>query len=250
MRIFTLVALVGAGGAFVLSCRAVVGVGDLSFDNGFENGTGGAGGGGGGGVGLSGAGGDTFPTQCGDGKVDVALLESCDDGNNVDGDFCSADCRCGLPDTYPDPTAFATRDLMGTACYVFLGSNDMLVPEATARDMCQLGGADLISVSSPAEFAYVLEAVGGTEPIWIGGKRLTSEPTLWRWLNGDPWLIRPCDPMNASCDGSINLWAANQPDNLAGEDCIWAVPSQGAMEDVSCSGMAHVLCKGPFFSFD
>ena len=55
-------------------------------------GTGGAGGAGGaGGVGgAAGMGGSMFPPQCGNGDVDDG--EACDDGNNVDGDGCSADC--------------------------------------------------------------------------------------------------------------------------------------------------------------
>lgn len=36
---------------------------------------------------------DAPAPRCGDGKVDVELLEVCDDGNTTDGDGCSADCR-------------------------------------------------------------------------------------------------------------------------------------------------------------
>lgn len=40
----------------------------------------------------------TFPqpfvqARCGDGSVDAFLNEQCDDGNNEDGDGCSADCQ-------------------------------------------------------------------------------------------------------------------------------------------------------------
>ena len=35
----------------------------------------------------------TETSYCGDGKVDRANGEVCDDGNNADGDYCSADCR-------------------------------------------------------------------------------------------------------------------------------------------------------------
>ena len=31
--------------------------------------------------------------SCGDGKLDPAAAEQCDDGNNVDGDGCRNDCR-------------------------------------------------------------------------------------------------------------------------------------------------------------
>ncbi len=35
----------------------------------------------------------TFGPYCGDGILQIAFSEQCDDGNNVDGDFCSATCQ-------------------------------------------------------------------------------------------------------------------------------------------------------------
>ena len=41
----------------------------------------------------TGGGDDDIPASCGDGTLDTSQGEACDDGNNTDGDGCSASCQ-------------------------------------------------------------------------------------------------------------------------------------------------------------
>lgn len=232
------------GGSALAGCRDAIGLDGLIFDNGFDKGMGGGGGslsgaGGGGG----GTGGSTFPANCGDGKQDFFPVELCDDGNNLDGDRCSSDCRCGVPDELTDTTAMAFHGGSGS-CYVYMG--DMTVmPEADAQDLCNLAQGGLFSLESAAELQFIVNVVGGSSSIWIGGKRLTSNPLYWRWLSGEPWLIYPCNPADSvSCDDKIQLWGSGEPNNTGGnEDCIQTLPNVAAMRDVPCTDPGRVVCR-------
>ncbi len=234
--------------AWAAGCRSAIGVDELSFDNGFENGQGGAGGMVEGVGGAGGSGGVDIGTKCGDGKVDFFPLEWCDDGNNMDGDTCSSDCRCGVQDAGFDPTVKAFHGIGGEACYVYLGDS-ALYTEPEANSICMEFGGDLFSVKSASELQWVVETVGSSSPVWLGGKRLPGDPLMWRWLSGEPWIIKPCDPAdNAACNETIDLWGAGQPDNMSGnEDCIQTMPSVAVMQDVACSQTARVVCQSGFF---
>ena len=63
--------------------------------------------------------GDEEPPRCGDGEVDIAQGESCDDGNGVDGDGCDSNCTasaCGNGVVAADEICDDGNDVDGDGC--------------------------------------------------------------------------------------------------------------------------------------
>ena len=46
-------------------------------------------------------------------------------------------------------------------------------------------GGELISVTSPDEYAFLLNR--GFDGCWLGGQRQVANPSNWEWLSGEPW---------------------------------------------------------------
>ena len=116
-------------------------------------GAGGAGGdggtGGSAGVGGSGGTGGVMPLDCGDGVRDA--VEACDDGNNDDGDGCSADCSTIEPG-YRCPTA-------GAQCIEIVCGDSRIDPPETCDDGNGMG-ADGCSASCGREEGWTCPLPG------------------------------------------------------------------------------------------
>lgn len=134
-----------------------------------------------GGANRDGGGSDGGPNpvaRCGDNFIDKARGEVCDDGNNISGDGCSADCtsvECTLPDSYEDPVTHH--------CYWRRRASSDVRPRATGEARCIEQGGYLVRLGSAEERAAVLgptlRNVGGV--VWIGLKRQGGG---WVWDDG------------------------------------------------------------------
>lgn len=169
----------------------------------------------GGSAGASGAGGqggaggeEVFmpPLGCGDGAI--GEQEACDDGNNNDNDTCTKDCQCGVKDPASDVLAFQRK--ADTQCYI-LFNNSRNFPGAQGD--CENRSMVLAAISNQSELNDIAPYVN--KSVWIGGYKSSG---VWKWVSGEPWLIKPCDASTvAECDDTVDLWASGQPSG-SGED--------------------------------
>ena len=114
--------------------------------------------------------------------------------------------------------------LFGNRCYKFS-------PEATdwasAKYLCECGGADLVSIASQAEDNFVASLIGSEES-WIGLNDLATQET-YVWTDGTTF--------------SYNNWNTNQPSNTNNnQDCV-KMKTDGKWDDVTCSKSIKYVCE-------
>ncbi len=197
-------------------------------------GSGGGGGEGGGSASSSGAGGaGGMPLKCGDGVVTAP--EVCDDSNTSDGDSCTADCTCGAD----NPEVFAFSRPADGHCYLFFKTSKTTLD---AMGDCGNVGAYGATITTESERTFV----GGhlTQTAWLGGTDLQLfAPQKWEWVNGEPWLIKPCDAATPGCDNNINFWSQSEPNGGTVEDCLEFNGQNDKFNDASCSNTLPFLCE-------
>ena len=115
---------------------------------------------------------------------------------------------------------------MQGSCYSI--QTDTLTWEA-ARNSCVALGGDLAAVTSVAVQAKLFDLESSAD-FWIGGNDLTSD-TTFSWINGDAWVY--------------DNWNTNQPNHLAGQDCVKMKKTTGRWDDVSCTGEFMYACQKP-----
>jgi cysteine-rich repeat protein len=142
---------------------------------------------------------------CGDGVIDAAHGESCDDENEVDGDGCSSAC---VPDLCQP--GWSTHD--GSCYQKFF---DPLRTWADAEADCVTRGGHLISVKDAAEDLLMTQLYEahpfGSADIWFGFNDIETEG-VWAWSDGSPitytsWQFGPPptnSQQNANDCGNLN----------------------------------------------
>ena len=168
------------------------------------------------------------PEHCGDGVVQEALGETCDDGNRAglggDGaeDGCGADCTlpCG-----PLGAEVAFVDPAQGACFFRLPG---VVTWAEAADRCGALGAHLAFPAYASEQA-TLARLGVA---WVGVRKADVNSPFMTVL-GDPPPVAP--------------WARGQPDDWNGaEQCVAIYRAFGGRwDDVACDLLFPVVCETP-----
>jgi hypothetical protein len=113
-----------------------------------------------------------------------------------------------------------------SSCYII--QSDTLTWEAAKSSCVSLGG-DLAAVTSVAVQAKLFDLESSSD-FWIGGNDLTSD-TTFSWVNGDAWVY--------------DNWNTNQPNHLAGQDCVKMKKNTGRWDDVSCTGEFMYSCQKP-----
>ncbi len=143
---------------------------------------------------------------CGDGFIDRASGEVCDDGNHVDDDACAADCRRVLC----EDGSWRTVDPATSRCYwrdTNVSVRDAAVTRCTAR------GGQLAVFETEAEAAVVYPAVGlsgGTSTAWIGLRRVGS---AWTWDNGVALAFTGFRAGEPAGDGACAEWGPSNDFN-------------------------------------
>jgi cysteine-rich repeat protein len=153
----------------------------------------------------------TGPARCGDGLIRDPV-ESCDDGNQEDGDACPATCRV------------CDGMALGGHCYTLhalqLGWDD-------ARRDCATRGGHLATLSVSSEDA-VATLVANREAAWIGLTDVDGEGDFV-WITGEPL--------------DFTDWEPNEPNNeLGAEDCgaLWW---SGGWNDDDCIARWPHVCE-------
>lgn len=144
--------------------------------------------------------------ECGDGFIDRASGEVCDDGNRADDDACAADCRRVLC----EDGSWRTIDPATARCYwrdTNVSVRDAAVTRCTAR------GGQLAVFETAAEAAVVYPAVGlsgGTSTAWIGLRRVGAS---WVWDNGMTLAFTGFRAGEPAGDGACVEWGPSNDFN-------------------------------------
>uniref|UniRef100_A0A8C6UFQ1 C-type lectin domain-containing protein n=1 Tax=Neogobius melanostomus TaxID=47308 RepID=A0A8C6UFQ1_9GOBI len=108
--------------------------------------------------------------------------------------------------------------LFGTRCFKFFFSQSTWTE---SEKSCQSLGANLASIHSAEENAFVVELIRGAdvegvvnEFTWIGGQDAVKEK-VWMWSDGSVW--------------DYAIWGRGQPDNWRGKDHFTVIYSKEAV---------------------
>nr|XP_021324868.1 galactose-specific lectin nattectin-like [Danio rerio] len=102
---------------------------------------------------------------------------------------------------------------------------------ADARSDCLNQGGDLLSITEPFEQGYiqaVIQNIPTGVSLWMGAHDQVTEGG-WTWTDGSPFRY-------------IN-WAAGNPDDYYGEDCLSILINSGAWNDDNCENKRGYICK-------
>ena len=102
--------------------------------------------------------GDCIPSECGDGYLDARpwIGEVCDDGNNVDGDGCAADCTQDSPEVYIDYPARGEQ-LDGDTAVTVLGR---VVDYGVGLESVTVNGMS-VEVQEDGDFEFPMSSTHG-----------------------------------------------------------------------------------------
>jgi len=189
-----------------------------------------------------------FPT-CGNGTIDG--LETCDDGNFVDGDGCDSNCvatGCGNGnlnagedcddgnlvdfDGCPSTCTFPCGDGSGASgfaqnslgCYLRF-SDSRSWSDAVAT--CQTKGGTLLHPTSDYESALMRRFIG-TAPVWLGLNDIDVEGT-YVWADG--------------IASSYLAWSPSEPNNSGGDEDCGEFMTNGQFNDLTCSQSRRYVCE-------
>lgn len=122
-------------------------------------------------------------TTCGD-TVAVGA-EECDDGNMVETDGCTTQCKSGRVCStvgFAGGAAYATNPATGTCYANFSGPTTW----ASAQSSCLALGGHLVAITSAAEQAVVSAVVVGTP--WMGATDDANDTdAVFDWVTTDAW---------------------------------------------------------------
>lgn len=171
-------------------------------------------------------------THCGNGVLEGAFTEECDDGNAVAGDGCDAckmECTC---------TGCSNTDVYYNTlthhCYVQGYDNKSW---NDARAACQSWGGDLAGIGTLEEYNGLVDLLDNNgEDAWLGGRRV-APGGAFMWVNGELWQ-----------DAQIP-WNGGEPNNSGGsEECVevigtLAINGDTKYNDSACNAGNNFLCE-------
>ena len=111
-------------------------------------------------------------------------------------------------------------------------------PFLEAREFCQRGGGDLVSIHSKEENEAIRDEIAAQTEIWIGAIDTAPEGSSgpFAWTDGSPW--------------DYEIWNSNEPNNWNGvEDCTHT-KSDFVWNDTNCLEQRHFVCKYPAGGFN
>lgn len=140
---------------------------------------------------------DARVPRCGDGLIDNALGEICDDGNTMDGDGCSGGCF-----SVECPATNAIEDVVTHRCY---WRETTVTSRQEAENACLAKGGTLFRWADAAERDYAYQATVGTPggKVWIG---LTLVGATWTWDDGTAAVDVNFRDGEPSGDGACVEW--------------------------------------------
>uniref|UniRef100_A0A672YGE4 C-type lectin domain-containing protein n=1 Tax=Sphaeramia orbicularis TaxID=375764 RepID=A0A672YGE4_9TELE len=118
----------------------------------------------------------------------------------------------------------------GNNCYMF---NSVAKDWADAERTCVSRGANLASIHSPQEYAFIRDLVytvtGVHKRTWIGGSDASKEG-VWLWSDGSKFDFKG--------------WAKGEPNNLGQEHCM-EINLGDFVNDAKCKVKNSFLCAKP-----
>ncbi|XP_072570731.1 uncharacterized protein [Paramormyrops kingsleyae] len=124
---------------------------------------------------------------------------------------------------------FWTPDPFNDYCYLF---NYLSMRNwASAHADCVNQGGNLLSITEPFEQAFIqaqIQVIPIGVALWMGGHDSVTEGG-WEWNDGLPFRYVH--------------WAAGQPDDYFGEDCLSILVNTGYWNDDNCDHQRGYICK-------
>jgi len=174
---------------------------------------------------------------CGDGFVDFG--ETCDDGNIVGGDGCSATCQLEVcdnsvvdPGEQCDPPDGVTCD---DFCQLILASDGTVIGSTSVPQFC---GAKQLTVITPPNFTPVQEAINYGEVINL---QVSPERTLRIANTGGGDAVVTTDLTLVDSDGETTLWQ-----DLLLNDVFDRCSTRSSSTSPSSYATMTEICDNPF----
>ncbi|MBX3251275.1 MAG: hypothetical protein KF901_29120 [Myxococcales bacterium] len=175
---------------------------------------------------------------CGDGFIDAAYGEECDDGNTLSGDGCRGDCRAVECDG--GNTSGGARHLIRDGrCYWF---DSNVVARSSAAARCALSRGRLLqwrgdTATRDAVWNAVHPRCGACR-VWVGIQRApgggSTDPSPGNWV----W-----DDVGAALPGDLP-WRPGEPSGDGA--CVeWGGSGGNIFNDIACSGTRDFVCERP-----
>lgn len=195
-------------------------------------------------TGMGGGGGNGKPPmayKCND--IDVEYKTMCDDGNNKDGDSCTADCKCGIDASINSEDDFQNIIDKSFAlnangsCYLWVRTQKQWTE---AETLCNKAHMHLASITTVDEIkkvnGFIAKSIqpnpSGESNLtagfstWVGGYRKSPnnpDENVWLWVDGIPFDTLLCtDQDQTMCPRNTHVFAPGEPNNYnnQGENCI------------------------------
>jgi cysteine-rich repeat protein len=171
-------------------------------------------------------------TGCGDGTVQKAHYEQCDDDNKADGDGCDSMCQIACPMGW-------TLCALTSHCYVRESIDDDWGAANSHCGAFEYGGKKgyLATLTSVNELGCAYDVTSPGSRTWIGGTDKNSEGAFY-WQNGELWTWQ-----NKTSPPWLD---EGEPNNYFGEDCVewWDdYQSRSGFNDQGCSSDRAALCE-------
>lgn len=175
--------------------------------------------------------------QCGDGDLDPG--EACDDGNNAEGDCCSALCSLAAPSSPCDDGLFCTADdrcddqgsCLGTGSPCTGNDGDADCAESCNEELGACNGPD--PFGSPCDDGLFCNGLDRCE----AGQCVGSGNSPCAGPDGDADCAESCDEASRSCTG---------PDPLGSvcDDSAFCTTNDRCREGGICAGDPEGVCPG------
>lgn len=174
---------------------------------------------------------------CSNGTIESGS-EECDDGNLVEDDTCTAECkvRCTR-----DGSVATGADLFvhPTTHHCYMQAYDPNRKWDEARNDCVAWGGTLAALTTTEEIADLSGLLAGTgEDIWIGGDDMAMDGSFV-WQTGEPWTFT-----NGQAPWQENGIGADEPNGGGGENCV-EIYKSGKLNDENCSAQQNWMCERP-----
>jgi cysteine-rich repeat protein len=167
----------------------------------------------------------------------ACIAVECDDGNAIDGDGCSSECRIECVASADEVRAGQVVQLDAQSGHCYKLAREPLVWQ-DAESACQAWSGHLVAIGNQVEQDFVATLVDqpaqerGLTELWIGANDFDADGN-WAWTNGEPFVF--------------SAWADGRPNGRAtehcGELCVPCDATPWRWNDSLCTYAVGYVCE-------